>query len=346
MLTRIRIQGFKCLDRCALDLRPLTLLAGPNAAGKSSVIQALLLLLSLRGQRHLPYLKEVVRPYDRLEEIACRFSNARSVDIGIDHDKGQLAGTWNESGGRLKKQDKAAWPDYEEHLFYLSAGRSGPEDISELHADLRIGQHGQFALGALEQRKDKPLHPALLQPSAHAKTLKAQLAWWLTYIVGAETEARTEKITPSSVKTTFHVAGLDNISPLNTGAGGTYLLKLLVMCLTAEPGDVLLMENPEIHLHPGSQSRIGSLLAFLAARDVQCLVETHCEHILHRVRYEIYSRQLAPAKAIVHYKPGIREPFATLHVNQGGHFCDSQGLETPFPSGFFDTTLAELLEMG
>jgi predicted ATPase len=346
MLTRLQIKGYKCLDQCELPLAPLTLLSGPNASGKSTVLQAMLLTFSGFEQKNVSYLKEVAKPFSQFEDIYCRYSNADEIRIDLAAKNGGYTSVMDRSGLKAVLCPDTAPLGYEQNLFYLSAGRSGPEELSEINRDLRIGQHGQFALGLLEQRKDKPIHPSLIHPQAHANTLKGQLAWWLSFIAGVETEARTEKVTAATVKTTFQTGGLENISPFNTGAGNSFLLKLLVMCLTASPGDLLLIENPEIHLHPGAQSRLGTLLAFLAAREVQAIVETHCEHLIHRVRYEIYTGQLATANALIHYKPGVRDPFETLYVNERGHFCDSAGREIRFPEGFFDSTLAELLEMG
>jgi predicted ATPase len=347
MLTGIRIQGYKCIDHCDLPLAPLTVLAGPNSSGKSTLLQAILLLFSGLKHQNGPALNEVVKPFSQFEEVYCRYSNAQEIKIMVEAEAWRCKAVMDREGLKaqvLKKEGKRL--AYEENFFYLCAGRSGPEEISAFDKTLRIGQHGQFAIGLLELLKDKPVHPSLICPQAHANTLKAQLAWWLSFIIGLETEARTEKISATAVKTSFEEQGIGSVSPFNTGAGSSFLLKLLVMCLTAKPGDLLLIENPEIHLHPGAQSRLGSLLAFLAANGVQAIVETHCEHLANRLRYEIYTRKLDAKDAVIHYKPGFQEPFETLLINQRGHFCDQDGNEKPFPAGFFDSTLAELLEIG
>ena len=139
---------------------------------------------------------------------------------------------------------------------------------------------------------------------------------------------------------------LGEVSPLNTGAGNSYLLKLLIMCLAAQPGHLLLIENPEIHLHPGAQSRLGEFFAFLASRGVQLVVETHCEHLINRVRYEVYHKRLKADDALVYYKQSSEEGFMQLGFLPTGHFCNSEGEPMNFPTGFFDSTLGELLEMG
>ncbi len=345
MLNHIRISGFKCLEQSELPLNHLTVLAGPNSSGKSTLIQAMLLALSGLPHKNQPYLKEVIKPFAQLEDTFCRFSNAHEIRIELGSPDGDYLFCLDQSGMKTKPSTDVSFPVYEESMFYLSAGRSGPEETSELNREVKIGQYGQFALGYLEQRKDKPVHQDLVHPEADSKTLKAQLAWWLSFIIGEQTEARTEKITSTRVKTTFQTAAIDNISPLNTGAGSSFLLKLLVMCLTAKPGDLLLLENPEIHLHPGAQSRIGSLLAFIAGRGVQVVAETHCEHLINRIRYEVYADKISTSRVIIHYKPGVRLPFETLYINAHGHFSDDQGMEKVFPAGFFDSTLAELLEI-
>jgi len=347
MLESIRIQGFKCFQDAFLDLPILTLLTGPNGSGKSTVIQALLLACSAFDQKNQTYLKEVVAPFVQFEDVYCRFSNAQSVDVCVRADGIEHAVRMDRADGLTHAStDASGLPGYEESLFYLSANRIGPEEISSLNRELRIGDAGQFAMGLLEQRKDKPLHENLIHPDAVAKTLKAQLAWWLTFILGEETEVRTQKMTSTQVVGSFNMHGMEGISPLNTGAGNSYVLKLLIMCLTAVPGDVLLIENPEIHLHPGAKSRMGSLFAFLAAAGVQCVIETHCEHLINRVRYEVYTGKMKADDVAIYYKPSLAEEFEKIGVNQRGHFCNDLREEILFPSGFFDSTLQELLEMG
>jgi len=346
MIESIRIDGFKCISSASLDFQRLTLLTGPNSSGKSSVIQSLLLACSAFGQTNQTYLKEVVKPFAQFEDVYCRFSNAQVVSFSLRSAGLEHVTTLSATGLTGASTETSSLPGYEESLFYLSANRIGPEEISQLNKELCIGQSGQFSLGLLEQRKDKPIHQDIVHPGAAAKTLKAQLAWWLSFILGEETEVRTEKVTSTAVKTTFNANGMEGISPLNTGAGNSYALKLLILCLTAVPGDVLMLENPEIHLHPGAQSRLGFLLAFLASAGVQLVVETHCEHLINRIRYEVYKKRLSSTDVAIYYKPSAKEPFDMICVNSRGHYCNEQQKEIPFPSGFFDSTLSELLEIG
>ncbi|QVL50185.1 MAG: AAA family ATPase [Thiocapsa sp.] len=351
MLTNIRIQGFKCLDDVSLQLAPLTLLVGSNSSGKSTVFQAILLNHSVFQQRNGVYLKEVVKPYSLFEDVASRISNPSEVIISIEQDGNERTTVLKRDGLQLRDETHQAAVQqeprkYEESLYYLAANRIGLQELTELNPELRIGDTGQYALSYLEQHKDKPIHSELVVKEAPARTLKAQLAWWLSFITGISAEARTQKVTSTIVKTSFVMDEIGEVSPNNTGAGNGFLLKVCILCLASKPGDLLIIENPEIHLHPAAQSRLAKLLVHLSAKGVQLLVETHCEHLINRVRYEVYRRTLPAQDLMIYYKQAFDQPFERLHLNPRGHFCDEQGNERPFPSGFFDSTLSELLEMG
>ncbi|CAK0766450.1 conserved hypothetical protein [Gammaproteobacteria bacterium] len=347
MLNRITITAYKCIEEEQLTLAPLTLLAGPNASGKSTVIQGFLLALSSCKGPNSSFLEPVIRPYKNHETILCRYSENETVFIGLDRAQEENFLSIKMHGNQFEyyQSPTGTGYHYEESFFYLSANRTGVEEIVTTNQTLRIGHNGQYAIGYLEQQKDKPIHEALQVSDAPAKTLKSQLAWWLTFITGIPTEARTEKVGDIQVRLSFKMGEIDDVSPQNTGAGNSYLLKMLVVCLTVKPGDLLLIENPEVHLHPGAQSRLGILLAFLAARGVQIVAETHCEHLINRIRYEIYAKKLSHDQVILHYKPDVHSSFQTLKINERGHYTDPDGNEQAFPKGFFDSTLSELLEI-
>ncbi|TXL05750.1 hypothetical protein BMR09_09520, partial [Methylococcaceae bacterium CS3] len=87
-------------------------------------------------------------------------------------------------------------------------------------------------------------------------------------------------------------------------------------------------------------------LAWLANGNIQVIVETHSEHLINKVKYQVYKKSLAAKDAIIYYKPSIKENFIELKINPLGKFIESNGENVMFPSGFFDSTLQELLEIG
>ena len=77
---------------------------------------------------------------------------------------------------------------------------------------------------------------------------------------------------------------MKRIRPENIGAGTSYLIAILVMCLSAPEQGVVIIENPEIHLHPSAQAKVCEFLYFIAARGRQIFVETHSDHIFNGFR--------------------------------------------------------------
>ena len=197
---------------------------------------------------------------------------------------------------------------------------------------------GEYIVGSFEKEKSNPLMPELIKDDS-SYTLSAQVNYWLSYILDIPTELQTERRLDDVVEVQYKSDGLGNISPFQLGAGVSYLTKMLIMCLRAKKNDVILIENPEIHLHPASQAKVGEFLAFIVRAGIQVIIETHCEHLIYKVGYEIYKKRFLKDDVTILYKEGIQNPFIVLGFKEDGKFTRD------FPEGFFDATLAELLEM-
>lgn len=70
------------------------------------------------------------------------------------------------------------------------------------------------------------------------------------------------------------------IEAMNSGFGITYVLSVLVAILSAEPDSLILIENPEAHIHPSAQSALMRLIARAANHGIQVIIETHSDHIV------------------------------------------------------------------
>jgi predicted ATPase len=95
----------------------------------------------------------------------------------------------------------------------------------------------------------------------------------------------------------------------------------------------LLIENPEAHLHPQGQAKLGELLAICAADGVQILVETHSDHVLNGIRLAVKKDSL---KA-----DAVRLCYFTRDVASGDCYVElpsilHDGQLTNWPTGFFD----------
>jgi len=121
----------------------------------------------------------------------------------------------------------------------------------------------------------------------------------------------------------------------NVGFGITYTLPVLVALLSAEPGTILLLENPEAHLHPQGQVRIGELIARAAHGGVQVLLETHSDHVLNGIRLAVHSGKIPPDKVKLHYfrrEERNGQAYVEVLLPQ----IDRDGRIDQWPDGFFD----------
>ena len=82
--------------------------------------------------------------------------------------------------------------------------------------------------------------------------------------------------------------------PQNVGFGISYILPVLVTLLTAKSGSIIIIENPEAHLHPRGQAEMGRLIAETVARGVQVFVETHSDHVINGIRVSLKKGVVKP----------------------------------------------------
>jgi predicted ATPase len=120
------------------------------------------------------------------------------------------------------------------------------------------------------------------------------------------------------------------------GVGASQLLPILVACLSVERNSVVLVEQPELHLHPSVQSKLADFFLF-ARRDVQFLVETHSEYLITRLRRRIAEERTEPHRVQVLYaeRRGAATQVRPLALTAGGDFDE-------WPDGFFDAQEADV----
>ncbi|MEV8428282.1 AAA family ATPase [Streptomyces chartreusis] len=129
--------------------------------------------------------------------------------------------------------------------------------------------------------------------------------------------------------------------PSNVGFGLTYVLPIVVACLTAQPGSLVLLENPEAHLHPMGQTRMAELAAATAAHGAQVIMETHSDHVLNGVRLAVKKGRITPGQAVFHYFRGDGTGVEVVSPQVNG-----DGKLDQWPTGFFDefeNTLDQLI---
>lgn len=347
MLEKLSIQAYKSIEEQDFKLAPLTLLTGVNSSGKSSVIQAILMLLASYEQQNQSYIKELAAPFIGFDSSHCRWSEKDNIQLQLTTSESkQVAVIISAKESKSIANEKQPHYVYEHNFYYLAANRAGEEEISKFDHTLDSGSHGQFLFGTYEKLRNKPVHESIQHPDAVTPNLKAQLAYWLGRTLNQDIEFESKKIAPDLVQNKFKFEDIGEVSPRNVGAGNSYITKLLILGLISQPGHLLIIENPEIHLHPKAQARLAEFFAYLVNNGVQIIIETHSEHFLNGVRYQVYKQQISDKKIAVYYKPSMKEGFINLNLNINGHYIDEESKLADFPQGFFDATLDKLLEIG
>lgn len=343
MLGSLKIQNYKCIKDESFNFKTLNIITGKNSTGKSSIIQSILLLSQL-GERSNHVLSDVIKHYLDFSSVRNKYINAKSITLTASlKDKTQGTLIMDLDSGKPSRSDLNL--HYDENLFYLSANRIGQQEIAEYNLDSKMDGTGENMYGFFEQNKSKSILPALCR-FKESTTLSYQLSQWLSYIIDIQAELKTEKITSTQVKVSFSADGIDNINPFNLGAGNSYLAKILIMCLMAKQDHIILIENPEIHLHPKAQSKLGEFFTFVSNAGVQLILETHCEHLINQICYQVYNDNFSANDVVIYYKDSVESPFTTVGINESGYYVDDHDKVISFPSGFFDASLANLLEMG
>jgi predicted ATPase len=342
MIKEIKVNNYKCLKSVELTFGNLNIITGLNSVGKSSLIQSI-----------LDYSKAVeccnsrypLSPADlHFDEIRNILDTKRKIEIAINGNP--LVITENEVKFINGKPPKN-FPIKDKELHYLSATRIGPKDFHKYKKGSNniTGDEGELIFSVFENRED-PIAKELIK-CANDRTLAGNVNLWLQEILTSKIQLNSGVVDSNTLKINYEFDGIKRISPRHLGSGVSYLVQVIILCLLAKPKDIIIIENPEIHLHPAVQSKLGMFFAFIASKGIQVIIETHCEHLINRVRYEVgYEKSIESKQVKIFYKAESRESFIRMGINSSGHYVDDSGNKTSFPSGFFDSTLRELLELG
>ncbi|GHT55445.1 hypothetical protein FACS1894109_02030 [Spirochaetia bacterium] len=228
--------------------------------------------------------------------------------------------------GPLRESPKAAYP-----FTYASY----PEDV---------GLVGENTAMVLQLNGDKitkyclPPNDNNMEISQKNCTLKDAVNEWLDYLdVADSVSTRTEdgvvflKIKPKETK-----EAAANYSLNHLGVGVSQVLPIVVMGLLSPSDTTMLFEQPELHLHPKVQSRLGDFFLSLVKSGKQCIVETHSEYIIDKLRLRIVQ---APGDSLVdkvaiyfaEKRDGYSE-FRRIRLNE-------YSVMSEWPEGFFEESM-------
>lgn len=364
-MEKIVLNNFKCHKCFEADMKKLSILTGGNASGKSSFVQALLLAF---------------KSWDECEKKQISTNKICGMNLGIpmnivseDLEEKNieiiiiLNGIANKIVlGPSDSDDKMCFDicNYEEimeareqrynlskmNLFFLNAERKGPRTVSFINDIIpySVGYTGENTSYILsEMDKQQKINGVFQLPEdlkiCEIDRFSANCEEWLNIIIPSTKMQYSVDVERNITTLMLQNQGEFHL-PIATGFGITYVLPIIVQALVASmiTNSVLIVENPEAHLHPLSQSRLGKFLALIAMNGVQVILETHSEHIVDGCRIQAAKvRQCENMEVLFFEKKDNNSICRNINILDNGELEE-------WPEGFFDQKrmdLRELLEM-
>jgi predicted ATPase len=366
MLKSLILKNFKSFENQKIEFGKLTLLAGVNSSGKSSLLQALLLLrqsyqdklleknqLELNGS-----IISIGTAYDAL------FRDASEDIIAFEiYCNNQIQSAWSfkyedPDANVLESLDNSAvnqqiYTDlslFNEKFSYISADRTGPKTFFpmsdyDVKQNRQLGAQSQYTAHFLSvfERETIPNHD-LSHPAAKSLELKDQVEAWMNEICPG---IRIQTVLSPDIRITklqFSEGTSDPYLPTNVGFGITYTLPIIVAALFSKLEALVFIENPEAHLHPRGQSKIGELIAAAAGCGVQIVVETHSDHVLNGMRKAVQSKKINAEDFRIHFLCKKAKDLTSI-TEVSSISINGSGKLNKWPDGFFDQIEKDSLEL-
>lgn len=341
MIQSVEIHNFKSIKSKYFPLRNLNILLGLNGMGKSSFIQNLLAFrqskdiskgrLELNGNFvNIGTTKDALYQYAKKSPFSThlKFVDKNELKFSFDYviDSNVFKATNLEEDIYGEYQTNANFLDYEslfnENFQYLKANRLEPTLVNDKNyfqvVELRnLGNKGEFTSHYIDTfgtddividnllHSDSKVKDEITNEEIVVKTLINQINLWMGEI-SPNVNIRTTSISSDNVLLEYvfkqpNMGNTNRFKPENVGFGITYSLPVVVAILKSKPGDLLIIENPESHIHPKGQAKLGKLMALAAMSGVQIIVETHSDHIINGIRVAVKEKDIDPNKALIYY---------------------------------------------
>lgn len=233
---------------------------------------------------------------------------------------------------------------------YLGPLRNEPQGVyASLGYDepSSVGLKGEYTAAALHINRNKIVsYLSPIQEGIHGfshknkiLTLKDACQDWLSYL-GVVERFHTRDKGKQGYELYVKVADGENWQDLtHVGVGVSQVLPIVLMFLLSSPDDILIFEQPELHLHPKVQSRLCDLFITMASAGRQCVIETHSEYMINRLRLRIAQSEGTEISqhSSVYFisKENGLSHFERVNINEYGSIPS-------WPKDFFDQTDREI----
>lgn len=312
-----------------------------------------------------------IQVYTDFDEIAsCNFhyeaqsavERAKSfINLNIDKTKG-LNGV-DISSREIIENELKKISLFNYNFQYISAARKGPQEsypkddkIIDVHRQISVieGEAEYFAHFLDRYRNDEVIGE-LCYPNSSFRDLFTQVVLWERYIFeGANADIQDVGKLGYLLKFSFDVQidskkKTDEFDAKNVGFGLTYVLPLLIAILSSAKGAIIIIENPEAHLHPGAIAKLTELICIAAQAGIQIILETHSDHVINGVlvqtkKFDESSSKTGISRDNVQAYQFNRDEFNNstivdkIKIEDDGRIYDK-------PAGFFDQIANDLREL-
>lgn len=225
----------------------------------------------------------------------------------------------------------------EPQAIYSSLGHFDPNSV---------GLKGEFTAAVLHKNKDRNVHYLFPIMGANElvfvsrfRSLRTACQEWLSYL-GIIHDFQTNDKGKLGYELSVKLSKNDKWQDLtHVGVGVSQVLPIVLMFLISNQDDVLIFEQPELHLHPQVQSKLCDLFIAMAKADRQCIIETHSEYMINRLRLRIVQEKDTFVKDntslyFINKSDGLSD-FQNVVINKYGTVMD-------WPQDFFDQTDREI----
>jgi hypothetical protein len=220
-------------------------------------------------------------------------------------------------------------------LQYLGPLRESPQVLyNPGPSRIDLGTKGEYTAAVLHAHQNRKYMVPLPDGSVRNTRLGDALNLWLVELGLADEAKATDRGRLGIGLTVSPVGSGKDVDLTSVGVGVSQVLPVLLLCLLARRGSVVLMEQPELHLHPAMQLRLADFLLACAKSGRQIMIETHSEHLVNRLRLHVAQDETGTTSDLVQLLFAEQEngvtSYRTSQINPLG------GLSEDWPRGFLD----------
>jgi len=273
-----------------------------------------------------------------------KFESMGRMQLSVDVDDTTI---FHDLVPEIDNNSKLALPFQD--VVYISAERIGPKMSFAPSSDEWIDKRGEHTIQMLYEHQYDKVDESIIDgmndvfldidEDELTPTVNDVLNFWMTKMFGpsAATVSYIEAANLYALAiSTEQKGGKAMFKPTNVGFGYSYALPILIAGLTARKGTILVVENPEAHLHPSAQSMITKFLCIVANCGVQVFVETHSEHILNALRVMVVQKNVKPQDInVMYFDSGLDNYFESITIEENGKLDH-------WPVNFFDQAEKDL----